>query len=208
MLEARDLAGTRGYARLFSSVTFCVEPGHALAVNGANGSGKTTLLRIIAGLSAPAAGAVRWNGDTMAPFDPRLRDAVVFHGHLPALKDELTAFENLASLVALAGAHATAGELAYALDAVALSRQQQLPARVLSQGQRRRIGLARLYVLAKPLWLLDEPATALDADGAQLLATMLDEHLAAGGTAIVATHQPLPLAEARTATLTLEWHAA
>ena len=100
-LEAHDLAGARGYAKLFGGLSFRVDAGRALAVTGANGSGKTTLLRILAGLSAPSSGAVRWNGDAMAPFDPRLREAVVFHGHLHALKDELTTLENLASLVAL-----------------------------------------------------------------------------------------------------------
>ncbi len=192
-LEVQALSGARGYAQLFSGVSFRVEAGRALAVTGANGSGKTTLLRIVAGLSAAAAGKLFWNGNAMVPFDPRLREVVVFHGHLPALKDELTTYENLASLVALAGMRAGDGELAQALEAVALTRQRQLPARVLSQGQRRRVGLARLRVLTKPLWVLDEPATALDAEGAGLLATMLDDHLAAGGAAVIATHQPLPL---------------
>lgn len=192
-LQAQALSGARGYAQLFSGVSFRVEAGRALAVTGANGSGKTTLLRIVAGLSAAAAGKLFWNGDAMAPFDARLRAAVVFHGHLPALKDELTTSENLASLVALAGVHASDNELAQALEAVSLIRQRQLPARVLSQGQRRRVGLARLRVLKRPLWVLDEPATALDADGAALLATMLDDHLAAGGAAVIATHQPLQL---------------
>jgi len=202
-LEAQALSGTRGYAQLFSGVSFRVEAGRALAVTGANGSGKTTLLRIVAGLSAPAAGKLRWNGDAMAQFDPRLREVVVFHGHLPALKDELTTLENLASLVALAGVRASGDELAQALEAVALTRQRQLPARVLSQGQRRRVGLARLRVLTKPLWVLDEPATALDADGAALLATMLDAHLAAGGAAVIATHQPLPLPPERCSSLAI-----
>jgi len=200
-LEAHDLAGARGYAKLFGGLSFHVDAGRALAVTGANGSGKTTLLRILAGLSAPSSGAVRWNGDAMAPFDPRLREAVVFHGHLHALKDELTTLENLASLVALAGMRAAPDDLARALDDVALTRQRQLPARVLSQGQRRRVGLARLRLLQKPLWVLDEPATALDADGAALLAAMLDEHLAAGGAAVIATHQPLALPPARFATI-------
>jgi heme exporter protein A len=204
MLEAHDLAGARGHARLFSGIGFRVEPGHALALSGANGSGKTTLLRILAGLSAPAAGTIRWNGEPAAPFDARLRGAAVFSGHLAALKDELSARENLASLVALAGVHATQDELSAALEGVALSRQQALPARVLSQGQRRRIGLARLRLLHKPLWLLDEPATALDTDGAAILTRTLRAHLDAGGSAVVATHQPLGLPAERAATLMLD----
>ena len=173
MLDAHDLAGERGQARLFRGVAFRVEPGRALAVTGANGSGKTTLLRMLAGLAAPAAGTIRLNGEPMKPFDPRLREAVVFGGHLPALKDELTALENLESLTALAGTSVPREQLLEALDRVALARRHVLPARALSQGQRRRIGLARLRVLRKPLWILDEPATALDADGTALFGAML-----------------------------------
>jgi heme exporter protein A len=204
MLEAHQLAGERGRVRLFRDVTFRVEAGRALVITGANGSGKTTLLRILAGLSAPAAGSIRFGGAPVVPFDPRLRESVAFAGHLPALKDELTAFENLESMVALAGVNALRADLADALDRVALSRRQTLPARVLSQGQRRRIGLARLRVLRKPLWILDEPATALDADGAALLTAMLAEHLDAGGTTVVATHQPIDLPPSRTATLAID----
>jgi heme exporter protein A len=203
MLEAQELAGTRGHARLFTGIGFRVEPGHALIVTGANGSGKTTLLRILAGLTAPAAGAIRWKGTLAAPFDPQLRAAVAFVGHLPALKNELSAAENLASLVALSGATASADQIDAALGAVALSKQRALPARSLSQGQRRRVGLARLSLSRHPLWILDEPGTALDSDGATLLASMVRQHLDTGGCAVIATHQPLALPPSRTATLSL-----
>jgi heme exporter protein A len=208
MLEAHDLAGERGPVRLFRDVTFRVEAGRALTVIGANGSGKTTLLRILAGLTAPAAGVVRWHGAPMKLFDPRLREAVVFGGHLPALKDELTAIENLESLVSLAGASVARAALVEALDRVALFRRQMLPARVLSQGQRRRIGLARLIALRKPLWILDEPTTALDADGASLLSSIVAEHLDGGGVAVVATHQPIDLPPGRMTTLAIDGCAA
>ena len=208
MLEAHDLAGERGHARLFRDVAFRVEAGRALAVTGANGSGKTTLLRMLAGLTAPAAGTIRLNGEPMKPFDPRLREAVVFGGHLPALKDELTALENLESLTALAGTSVPREQLLEALDRVALARRHMLPARALSQGQRRRIGLARLRVLRKPLWILDEPATALDADGTALFGAMLAEHLEGGGTAVVATHQSIDLPPGRMATLAIDACAA
>jgi heme exporter protein A len=208
MLEAHDLAGARGFARLFRGVAFRVDAGRALAVTGANGSGKTTLLRMLAGLTTPAAGSIALNGEPMKPFDPRLRQAVAFVGHLPALKDELTAIENLESLAALAGARVAHDQLLDALDRVALARRQMLPARVLSQGQRRRIGLARLRVLRKPLWILDEPATALDAEGTALFGAMLAEHLEGGGTAVVATHQPIGLPPGRMATLAIDACAA
>ncbi|MEP6678771.1 MAG: cytochrome c biogenesis heme-transporting ATPase CcmA [Betaproteobacteria bacterium] len=204
MLEAQDLAAERGQARLFRGVAFRIEPGCALAVTGSNGSGKTTLLRILAGLSAPAAGSVRLAGIPVKPFDPRLREAIAFGGHLPALKDELTALENLESLTALAGTRVTHAVLREALDRVALARPQALPARVLSQGQRRRIGLARLRVLRKPLWILDEPATALDREGNALFDSMLAEHLDDGGAAVVATHQPIDLPPARVSALAID----
>ena len=208
MLEAHDLVGERGHARLFRDVGFRVEAGRALAVTGANGSGKTTLLRMLAGLTAPAAGTIRLNGEPMKPFDPRLRESVVFGGHLPALKDELTALENLESLTALAGTSVPREQLLEALDRVALARRHMPPARALSQGQRRRIGLARLRVLRKPLWILDEPATALDADGTALFGAMLAEHLEGGGTAVDATHQSIDLPPGRMATLTIDACAA
>jgi heme exporter protein A len=203
MLEALDLAARRGFARLFSGLSFRVDHGEALVVTGANGTGKTTLLRMLAGLSAPAAGEIRWNGVAVAPFDSTLRSVLAFAGHLPALKDELTAEENLQSLLALEGVPVPRSALRSALDDVALGRQSALPARVLSQGQRRRIGLARLTLLPRPLWILDEPVTALDAAGLALLARVVAGHLAKGGLAIAATHAPLGLPESRVRSLAL-----
>src|SRR4029077_2738140 len=108
-------------------------------------------------------GEIRWDGRKVGPLDASLRASTAFAGHLPALKDELTAEENLASLVALEGATPEPAAISDALDNVALTRQRALPARVLSQGQRRRIGLARLSLVSRPLGLLDEPLAALDA---------------------------------------------
>jgi len=203
MLEAIDLAARRGYARLFSSLSFRVEPGCALFITGANGTGKTTLLRILAGLGAPFAGTVRWRGVDVAPFAQRLREDVVYGGHLPALKDELSAEENLATLVALMGETVAPANLRDALASVSLDRQASLPARALSQGQRRRLGLARLTLTHRPLWLLDEPATALDTAGIALLKRLLTGHLERGGCALVATHQPLELPAAHVRALAL-----
>ena len=203
VLEARQLAAKRGFATLFVDVHFSLQGGEALVVTGPNGSGKTTLLRIVAGLTAPASGEVRWRGEPTRPFDPRLRDVVALNGHWPALKDELTAEENLDAWTALTGQRAARDAIAVALDDVALSRQRRLPVRVLSQGQRRRIGLARLALAKRTLWILDEPLTALDNEAAGMLGDLLDVHLARGGVCVAASHQPLPVAAARTQTLAL-----
>ena len=197
MLDADRLAAQRGHATLFSNVRLSVRPGEALVVTGRNGSGKTTLLRILAGLTAPVEGEIRWRGAVARAFDPRLRQGVAFNGHLSALKDEMTAEENLRAWLALGGPTPADDAIAGALDAVALGRQRRLPVRVLSQGQRRRIGLARLRLATRPMWILDEPMTALDADGIGALGTLLDAHLAAGGACIAASHQTLPVAGGR-----------
>jgi heme exporter protein A len=203
MLEAQKLAARRGFRNLFTGISFRVDPGEALVVTGANGSGKTTLLRILAGLSTPASGEINWNGTKLAPFDPTFRGALAYSGHLPALKDELTAAENLASLLALDGEPVTSEALHDALDDVALARARTLPARVLSQGQRRRIGLARLTLLPRPLWILDEPTTALDAAGTQLLTRILARHLGNHGIVVAATHAPLGIEADRARPLVL-----
>ena len=202
-IEAHRLAAQRGDARLFDGVDFSLQAGEALVVSGCNGSGKTTLLRIVAGLTTPAEGEIRWRGESTSTFDPRLRAAVAFNGHASALKDELTAEENLDAWIALDGPRAARESLAGALDAVALLKQRRLPVRVLSQGQRRRVGLARLALVRRAVWILDEPLTALDADGASMLGALLDAHLAQGGLCIAASHQPLPIAPDRVRRLAL-----
>ena len=204
MLEALDLAAQRGNLRLFSALNFSVGPGRALVVTGANGTGKTTLLRILAGLCTPTGGRVRWQGEDVPPHAERLRENVLYCGHLPALKDELTSGENLSALVELAGESANSVAVHEALTRVELSRQADLPARALSQGQRRRVGLARLALTRRPLWLLDEPTTALDTSGVTLLTQLLVAHMERGGCAVVATHQALDLPAAHLKSLSLE----
>jgi len=203
MLEAHDLAARRGLVRLFAGLSFRVASGQALIVTGANGTGKTTLLRMLAGLSSPESGEIKWNGRKVAPFDPALRASATFAGHLPALKDELTAEENLATLAALAGDVVSRDAIRQALDGVGLTHRRTLPARVLSQGQRRRIGLARLMLVPRPLLILDEPVTALDSAGMSLLGNVIADHLEKGGVAVAATHVPLGWPESRTQSLAL-----
>lgn len=203
MLEALDLAARRGTMLLFHGLSLCVPSGEALVVSGRNGSGKTTLLRILAGLSRPAAGRVIWNGQDVARHDTATRADTCFAGHLPGLKDELTASENLRALASLAGSAPDDSSVREALANAGLDSHRNLPARALSQGQRRRVALARLQLGTQRLWLLDEPATALDSDGLAMLATLVSRHLAAGGTVVAATHQPLDLPTHRVRTCPL-----
>jgi len=193
MLEAQQLAAQRGSAALFANVDFTLRSGEALMVTGANGSGKTTLMKIAAGLTRPVAGRLSWLGTAVSPFDPALRASTLYIGHTPALNDDLTAEENLCALVRLHGSQADTATIRSALSAWSLEAQRALPARALSQGQRRRVGLARLRLLQRALWVLDEPTTALDSDGVALLEQHISSHLAGGGIALVATHVDLAL---------------
>jgi heme exporter protein A len=194
MLRAERLAAQRGGVTLFANVEFALDSGEALLVTGANGSGKTTLLRIVAGLTEPHDGQLSWHGASVAAFDHALRAATLYIGHAAALKDEFTAEENLLSLAALHGATPDRETVRAALDEWSLGRHDGVPARVLSQGQRRRVALARMSLARRRLWILDEPATALDASGIATLEKRIDAHLAGQGVAVIATHQPLALA--------------
>lgn len=184
-LEARGLACSRGPVTLFRDLQLRVERGEWVAVRGPNGSGKTTLLRCLAGLTRADAGEVRREG------------RVAWAGHLPGIKDDLTAEENLRGALALAGVPVAAAQARAALETAGLAARRSLPARRLSAGQRRRIGLARLQLDPAPIWILDEPLTALDDEGQQLFARTLARHLERGGLALVATHHDLALAPAR-----------
>jgi heme exporter protein A len=191
MLEARALICKRGDATLFSGLSFVLPAGHALLVRGANGSGKTSLLRILAGLATAHAGELVWQGVPLKPLHPVLRAQTVYLGHHAPLKDDLSVLENLDFALRLDGVAADREQLLAGLGEVGLATRRMLPARQLSQGQRRRIGLARLKLNRRKLWLLDEPLTALDSAGIALFQERLDAHLAQGGLAVVTTHQDL-----------------
>jgi heme exporter protein A len=193
MLNAQSLAAQRGGVTLFANVTFSLDCGQALLVTGANGSGKTTLLRMVAGLTQPHFGQLSWHGAPVTPFAHASRAATLYIGHGAALKDEFTAEENLQSIAALHGVRATLENIRDALGEWSLDRDAGLPARVLSQGQRRRVSLARMSLARRRLWVLDEPATALDASGVATLEKRINAHLAHQGVAVIATHQPLAL---------------
>jgi len=177
-----SLACVRGERLVFETLSFRVEPGGALLLTGPNGSGKSSLLRLCAGLLAPASGRLLWQGGTVEPEVHRTRLRYV--GHLDAVKPVLTVAENLDFWARLAGG----GIVAAALDKVGLARLAEVPARLLSAGQRRRLALARLALRPADLWLLDEPTVGLDRAGIALLAALVAAHRAAGGMVIAATH--------------------
>lgn len=197
MLEVSNLACVRGERTLFTDLSFSLDSGTLLRIAGTNGSGKTSLLRIICGLSLPADGEVRWKGEKIRALREDYWKHLVYIGHANALKDDLTAVENLGIGAALAGRTIGDGAALEALDQLGIARCALLPVRVLSQGQRRRVTLARLIVCkASPLWVLDEPFTALDATAVSLMERLIGEQLAGGGTIILTTHQEVTIASA------------
>jgi len=190
MLEGRQLECTRGERRLFSDLSFKLDRGQLLRVAGANGSGKTSLLRIMCGLVAPSTGELLWQGRSIRAEREEYSRNLVFIGHLNALKDDLTALENLQVAAALAGLPAGAARMLTGLDRFGIAHCAELPAKVLSQGQRRRVALARLALSdAVPLWILDEPFSALDVGAVVELERLLASHLASGGMVVLTTHQ-------------------
>jgi heme exporter protein A len=191
-LIAEQVNCIRGGRELFRGLSFGLEAGETLAVVGPNGAGKSSLLRLIAGLLRPAEGRVVLEGD---PEDRPLGQAAHFVGHLDGVKVALSAAENLEFLRAIMGGGGVATEAA--LAALGLGRIASLPVRMFSAGQKRRLALARLLVAPRPLWLLDEPATALDAEGQAALATLASAHLAGGGLIVAATHTPLQFGQGR-----------
>jgi heme exporter protein A len=187
-LEARGLACMRGDVRLFRDVSFSAMPGEWIALTGANGSGKTTLLRCLAGLVLPEAGDVLWDSRPARDTQSGFREQAIYAGHAAGIKDDLSAAENLRDALQLRGVAAGEHAMDEALGQVGLASRRRLPARRLSAGQRRRIGLARLWLDPAIAWLLDEPLTALDAEGEALFCRMLERHLGRGGLAVIATH--------------------
>ena len=194
MLEAAGLECERGARTLFRGISFILQPGELLRIAGANGSGKTSLLRILCGLGRPSAGEVRWKGEPIARLKEDYARELVYIGHAPAVKDDLTPRENLEITCRLAGDSPRAEALAEALERL---RVPDLPVRKLSQGQRRRAALARLLVSEAPLWLLDEPYSALDPQGVSALNERIGSHTAAGGAVAYTTHQEVGIRSTR-----------
>lgn len=193
MSELLTLTGVscrRGRAMLFSGISMSLAAGQLLRVEGDNGSGKTSLLRIMCGLLSPTAGEVRWRGEKVAALRDSFSAELIYLGHAAALKDDLSAAENLALSTRLAGDAPLASEIDAALSAAGLSGKRDAMVRTLSQGQRKRAALARLALSEdKPLWILDEPFSALDKLAVDWLVSLIERHLAGGGLAVLTSHQ-------------------
>jgi heme exporter protein A len=195
LLQAADLECVRGERVLFRGLSFELRAGELLRVAGANGSGKTSLLRILCGLLWPGAGQVLWRGEPVSALREEFWKELVYVGHANALKEELNPLENLEVALALQGSAVAPAQALEALRALGLAGCERLPARALSQGQRRRVSLARLEVSASlPLWILDEPFAALDADAVGRVRATLAAHVARGGMVIYTTHQDVAIA--------------
>ncbi|MCI0430944.1 MAG: heme ABC exporter ATP-binding protein CcmA [Rhodospirillales bacterium] len=187
LFAGHDLACRRGERLVFSGLSFRLAAGAALLLRGPNGSGKSSLLRCMAGLLAPVAGVQTWNEQPLAHDVDAHRARLRYLGHQDAVKPALTVLENLALWQQLHGLR-DAAAIGRALAGLGLDRLAGLPARLLSAGQRRRVALARLLASPAPLWLLDEPTTALDDDGVERFARMVAEHRAGGGLVVLSSH--------------------
>jgi len=193
MLEVVDLECRRGDRCLFSDLNFTLNPGTLLHLQGANGSGKTTLQRAICALLLPQEGEIRWSGESIRSLREEYCKEVVYLGHLNGIKNDLTGLENLRISATLDGDSLDDEQLWDALKRMGLMGFEDLPTQVLSQGQKKRVALARLLLSSAKMWVLDEPFVGLDVNAVELLQTLIAEHVAVGGMVILTTHQEVPL---------------
>ena len=186
VLQLKQLCVSAGQHRLLSNLDYSLPLGKLLLVTGENGSGKTTLLRVLAGLNTQYGGEVLWHGENIRDSWHEYAPQLLNLGHQPAVKSQLTAFENLAWYASLVGANT--GQVNQALQALGIAHKAHLPCYRLSAGQQRRVVLARLFFNTQPLWILDEPFTALDTRGFSLITERLRQHCTQGGTVVLTTH--------------------
>ncbi|MBS0054862.1 cytochrome c biogenesis heme-transporting ATPase CcmA [Yersinia sp. Marseille-Q3913] len=190
MLEAKELTCIRDERHLFQRLSFCVAAGEIVQIEGQNGAGKTSLLRILAGLADADEGRVNWQGEDIRRDRARYHQNLLFLGHQPGIKSVLTPFENLAFYQSVFQKVDSAA-IWQALAQVGLVGYEDLPVSQLSAGQQRRVALARLWLSQSPLWILDEPLTAIDKQGVGTLLALFVEHAASGGVVLLTTHQDL-----------------
>ena len=196
MLNVRGLACVRGDKKLFSGLDLSVRSGEWLHIQGQNGAGKTSLLRLLAGLSMPAEGEICWNQISITDTHSDFRSHLLYFGHHGALKEDLTALENLTFASVIDGVAWSEEATLIALKALyrlGLKGRENLPVRVLSAGQKRRVMLARLLTRQATLWILDEPFTALDVAAVDLLSSLITEHVRNGGMAVLTSHQTIAM---------------
>jgi heme exporter protein A len=205
MLEVANLECIRGDRRLFTGLSFELAAGELLHLHGHNGSGKTTLLRTICGLITPTAGEVRWRDENVRKLRDEFASELVYIGHKNAIKADLTGTENLRIACQLDGIPVSVKQAWAALEKMGLRGHEDLPVRVLSQGQKKRVALARLLLNKAPLWILDEPFTALDKAAVAYLQTVIQDHVAAGGLVMLTTHQEVALTQGEVKSLRLGW---
>ena len=193
MLEIQSLECIRDDRQLFCDLNFAVADAEVLQIEGPNGSGKTSLLRIICGLRLPESGQVLWQGEEIGSNREDYYEEMVYIGHLPCIKADLTVLENVRSLLDTRSLALSDAVIETALAKVGLASYEDVPGKALSSGQRRRILLAFIELAQAKLWILDEPLTALDVHGVELMESMILEHRQAGGSVIFTTHHGMQL---------------
>ena len=194
MFSVSNLSCSRGDKRLFSGVSFALQPGQWLHLEGDNGVGKTSLLRLACGLSALEQGEIQWQGQPVSQNSDEFKANLAYLGHQLALKEDLTPLENLRADAAIAGRALSLADAKSALVQLGLKGREHLPVRVLSQGQKRRTALARLWVSSAKLWILDEPFVALDNAAQNVLSEVINSHLLKQGMVLLTSHQAVSLA--------------
>ncbi|HSF70958.1 MAG TPA: cytochrome c biogenesis heme-transporting ATPase CcmA [Methylotenera sp.] len=192
-LVVTNLAVLRGERMLFKQLNLALKNGDVLYLQGENGAGKTTLLRALCGLTQPYAGGVSWCGEDIKSMAEEYSKNILYIGHLPGIKEDLTALENLQFSLAQSGLTVDQSKVVEVLDTLGLAKVLHLPTRMLSQGQKRRVVLARLWLQDLSLWILDEPFTALDAVATDLVKQRIENFANAGGMVVMTSHQDFSL---------------
>ena len=205
MLEVVDLECVRGDRRLFSGLTFSLQEGELIHLFGHNGSGKTTLMRAICGLICPTGGHIEWHGENTRKLGDEFTANILYVGHKNGIKDDLNGVENLRVSATQDGLDVPEEDAWRVLEQMGMKGHEDLPTRVLSQGQKRRVALARLMLSKAPLWILDEPFTALDKAAVEFLQSVIRGHVDAGGMVILTTHQEVNLTRGKVKQLQLGW---